>query len=746
MSFSKSKSKRFIESVSAAPPVGSYDVTKAEDKHGGPVTFEKGSRFIEKNEQTPGPADTQKLRFADNKMNASGISSISFATPCTPIRKIGQRISASATDLTSKDDLTKRIYHFEHRISELEKSLQSKIKEKNQAENKIKELAEDKSNLLIQLEEKEKDAAGREQTVLNNEIASLKQANSELEMQRKSIETDLDLANKNIAALKQQIENLEVQRCNTAVQTEDLESTISTLQVLLDQVRYEKRILEEKLFTLQHEIEDYKHENDNMQSKYEQNEAELGRVRDQLEEQQQRCGDLQVNASEVCQRLGILLQENKALEENIFNLEKNNELLIAEKSDMDVDLCKARNAKADLEEQIECLENTTTENLRGLTLKYQCLEETNDTMQKQLKEKEITLCSELEETKKCHQEMKDNFEAMKNAYQQLNTDYASVSSELDELERSCTERNTKLTAVEDENKDLNYMLQFHQSRAEKEHLKLSSKIDQMTESLQKKEDESLKNAEEIDALKRLNIENEQDGEVLFRRIDRLNEKIQHHETDLLQMKAGFELKTSLKDDTILQIKEELGKRIVDTQTKLSTAEHEFDRELEDERTRYDLLAEEYERLQSSNGFNELNAEVDLWRQKFEQLQAKVRPFQAQLESFENERLALVSENSNKESEIAKLADRYAQILGHQNNKQKIHHVIKIKEENLSLKKEVTKLRTQVAKQSKRPKNESPNLSRKTRFDPAKAFQHPGKENQSSRTLTEFKNSTHNTAW
>ena len=64
--------------------------------------------------------------------------------------------------------------------------------------------------------------------------------------------------------------------------------------------------------------QDYKHENDNMQSKYEQNEAELGRVRDQLEEQQQRCGDLQVNASEVCQRLGILLQENKALEENIL--------------------------------------------------------------------------------------------------------------------------------------------------------------------------------------------------------------------------------------------------------------------------------------------------------------------------------------------------------------------------------------------------------------------------------------------
>jgi len=33
----------------------------------------------------------------------------------------------------------------------------------------------------------------------------------------------------------------------------------------------------------------------------------------------------------------------------------------------------------------------------------------------------------------------------------------------------------------------------------------------------------------------------------------------------------------------------------------------------------------------------------------------------------------------------KLSDKYAQILGHQNNKQKIHHIRKLKEENLSLK-------------------------------------------------------------
>lgn len=34
----------------------------------------------------------------------------------------------------------------------------------------------------------------------------------------------------------------------------------------------------------------------------------------------------------------------------------------------------------------------------------------------------------------------------------------------------------------------------------------------------------------------------------------------------------------------------------------------------------------------------------------------------------------------------RLANQYAKLLGHQNQKQKIHHVAKIKEENINLKK------------------------------------------------------------
>ena len=37
------------------------------------------------------------------------------------------------------------------------------------------------------------------------------------------------------------------------------------------------------------------------------------------------------------------------------------------------------------------------------------------------------------------------------------------------------------------------------------------------------------------------------------------------------------------------------------------------------------------------------------------------------------------------SQVAKLGQQYAKLLGHQNKKQKIHHVVKLKEENNNLK-------------------------------------------------------------
>lgn len=59
--------------------------------------------------------------------------------------------------------------------------------------------------------------------------------------------------------------------------------------------------------------------------------------------------------------------------------------------------------------------------------------------------------------------------------------------------------------------------------------------------------------------------------------------------------------------------------------------------------------------------------------------------QEQLDAFAAERNALLNENLANQDEVNRLADAYARLLGHQNQKQKIKHVIKLKDENVSLK-------------------------------------------------------------
>jgi len=50
-----------------------------------------------------------------------------------------------------------------------------------------------------------------------------------------------------------------------------------------------------------------------------------------------------------------------------------------------------------------------------------------------------------------------------------------------------------------------------------------------------------------------------------------------------------------------------------------------------------------------------------------------------------EKQLLLGKSKHDERELEMLSRNYAKLLGHQNQKQKIHHILKIKEENLGLK-------------------------------------------------------------
>ncbi|XP_034070874.1 hyaluronan mediated motility receptor [Gymnodraco acuticeps] len=130
-----------------------------------------------------------------------------------------------------------------------------------------------------------------------------------------------------------------------------------------------------------------------------------------------------------------------------------------------------------------------------------------------------------------------------------------------------------------------------------------------------------------------------------------------------------------------------------------------------------------------------SSENEKWRKQYEELFVKVRPFQEQLNAFAAERNALLNENGANQEELNKLSDAYVRLLGHQNQKQKIKHVMKLKDENIALKQEVATLRSQVNRQKcdlEQLKSNPPATPRR-KFDPSKTFKHD-KENMTTETL------------
>ncbi|CAB3984491.1 Hyaluronan mediated motility receptor [Paramuricea clavata] len=169
-----------------------------------------------------------------------------------------------------------------------------------------------------------------------------------------------------------------------------------------------------------------------------------------------------------------------------------------------------------------------------------------------------------------------------------------------------------------------------------------------------------------------------------------------------------------------KLKQEFGRRLIEAQKNLS----QKDMELQNYNKDLDKLRAEYEGQ-------------DSWKRKFEDLEEKIAPFQEQLDAYELEKRALLNRNTESQSEIDKLGQQYARLLGHQNQKQKIRHVQKLMDENASLKQEVVTLREEVGKERFSRKRLDEKLSKATgtrRFDPSRAFKHNAYENKENTPL------------
>uniref|UniRef100_A0A8D0H907 Hyaluronan mediated motility receptor n=1 Tax=Sphenodon punctatus TaxID=8508 RepID=A0A8D0H907_SPHPU len=204
------------------------------------------------------------------------------------------------------------------------------------------------------------------------------------------------------------------------------------------------------------------------------------------------------------------------------------------------------------------------------------------------------------------------------------------------------------------------------------------------------------------------------------------QEVQHGKTkakdEYTRMLLDAQVTLAVREAEMKRTKESSIAQIAKLQAKLEEQTEEFKKRLEVERSR---------KTGDEKTTATLKEEIKTWRVLYEDLYNKAKPFQEQLDAYEAEKNAFLNEHGAAQEELYKLSDAYAKLLGHQNQRQKIKHVMKLKEDNAQLKQEVSKLRTQLAKEKQAHRDLQEELHEMQgikRFDPSKAFQHDSKEN------------------
>ncbi|XP_069812907.1 hyaluronan mediated motility receptor-like [Dendropsophus ebraccatus] len=250
----------------------------------------------------------------------------------------------------------------------------------------------------------------------------------------------------------------------------------------------------------------------------------------------------------------------------------------------------------------------------------------------------------------------------------------SATTEIESLKSTNASLLEKFTVAEEENKSLQQDLE---SKV-KDIQGLELQICNLKESNQAKED--LEN--QLLALQ----------ESLDKTEKTLNEQIV--ELQEASVKCEGELKRQLLDlkESSVKTKEALEQQLLELQESSAKTKEGLEQQLlelqESSKKAKEGLEKQLLDLQEECSSKESNEAI--------LLEAK----QQQLDAFEAEKNALLSEHGAAQVELNKLSDTYAKLLGHQNPKQKIKHVMKLKTENAQLKQELIKLKAQFSKEKR----------------------------------------------
>ncbi|NWQ95159.1 HMMR protein, partial [Burhinus bistriatus] len=589
----------------------------------------------------------------------------------------------------------------------LEKEIRALVRERGEQDKRLKALDED----FVKTEAK-LSAAVQEKTSLLANVACLKKQLLELTRANELLKSKLseDGVQKKMSSLCMELMKLRNKRDakeKTALaKQEDMEMKLHEVQRNLEHSKGKVAQLEEKLSATEREKVEEKSDTEKLLEYI----TELSSIAETVEKYKLDVAQMEETLIKKDQDIGILRDTLKTKEEESFKLIKElNERCQLLQQEKEKELSESRGEVLSMNAEIEdlkkkiCLEEEEHQKLlqkhEEMVSQLQQEKESSASMHQKLLEFQDEVTSErhlleeelndtMNELNKLHAKEKKAEKLVK----QLEQEIKSQALELAQMEVKLKGKNAELEKINETHS--NAVLQMQE-----EHSNILHKLGKTVA-----EFESYKKtiAEEICSLKLENTSLQEEVANL--------KKIGQDNLQLLQ-EAEY---------TKNKAKEECARMLLEVQTKLALKEAETERTKESCLAQMNKLQEELEEQtedlkrkleveRSRKTINEdvtssLKEEIKTWRNLYEDLHNKTKPFQQQLDAFEAEKNALLNEHGAAQEELNKLSDAYAKLLGHQNQKQKIKHVMKLKDENTQLKQDVSKLRALLAKEKQTNRN------------------------------------------
>ncbi|XP_027962520.1 hyaluronan mediated motility receptor isoform X1 [Eumetopias jubatus] len=703
MSFPKAPLKRFNDPSGCAPSPGAYDV-KTSEVLKGPVSFQKSQRF-------------KKQKESQQNLNVD--KDTTLPASARKVKTLGLKKESQKND---KD------------LKILEKEIRVLLQERGAQDKRIQDLEAELEKMEAKL-----NATVREKTSLSASNASLEKQLIELTRTNELLKSKFseDSNQKTMRILSLELMKLrnkrETKMRSMMAKQEGMEVKLQVTQKNLEESQGKIAQLEGKLVSIEKEKIDEKSETEKLLEYIE----EISCASDQMEKYKLDIAQLEENLKEKNHEVVSLkqsLEENVLRSKQVEDLNAKCQLLEKEKEDL-VNRGRVRD---------ETL-NSEMQNLKEkLTLEKQEHEK--------LQQKELQTDSLLQQEKDLSSSLQQKLcsfqEEMMKERTLFKEELKQILDELDKLQQKEEQAERLVRQLEEETKSRAEELKLLEEKLrgkEAELEKTNAAHCQATLLLQEKYDSTVQNlgdvtaqfesykaltASEIEDLKLENSSLQEKVAKAEKNAEDIHYQILAVETsnqEYARMLLDLQTKSALKEAEIKEITVSSLKTITDLQNQLKQQGEEFKKQLEEEEAR---------KAGKQNTVAELTEEMNKWRLLYEELYNKTKPFQLQLDAFEAEKQALLNEHGAAQEQLNKLRDSYAKLLGHQNLKQKIKHVVKLKDENSQLKSEVSKLRSQLAKRKQSETKLQEELNKVLgikHFDPSKAFLHESKENFALKT-------------